>query len=210
MTQSEKGFAKIAEGASPRRHAETSKVKVKDTHLMNLYGDCENTWVPGRTWRASIVFRPTVTCCHLVSKMLFGQRTWRTYSLWVLMYIDGVCPTLLLISHCLHRKYIPTNVIPVVRSAVKCFTELSTQLNELFHGLVEFGLVEFGRINMCSSCHLWLDKCWLSLVQAEACCCWYQAIAWTNVNPTKPGYNWIFYTSVVVSKMSYFDDCLLH
>ena len=41
-------LAKIAEGASPRRHAETSLVKVKDTHLMNnklppaeiLCGDC--------------------------------------------------------------------------------------------------------------------------------------------------------------------------
>ena len=35
MTQSDKGLAKIAEGASPRRHAETSPVKFKDTHLMN-------------------------------------------------------------------------------------------------------------------------------------------------------------------------------
>ena len=35
MTQSDKGLAKIAQGASPRRHAETSPVKVKDTHLMN-------------------------------------------------------------------------------------------------------------------------------------------------------------------------------
>ena len=48
LTQSDKGLAKIAEGASPRRHAETSPVKVKDTHLMNnklppaeiLCGDC--------------------------------------------------------------------------------------------------------------------------------------------------------------------------
>ena len=35
VTQSDKGLAKIAEGASPRHHAETSPVKVKDTHLMN-------------------------------------------------------------------------------------------------------------------------------------------------------------------------------
>ena len=35
MTQSDKGLAKIAEGASPRRHAETNPVKVKDTSLMN-------------------------------------------------------------------------------------------------------------------------------------------------------------------------------
>ena len=48
MTQSDKGLAKIAEGASPRRHAETSPVKVKDTHPMNnklppaeiLCGEC--------------------------------------------------------------------------------------------------------------------------------------------------------------------------
>ena len=48
MTQSDKGLAKIAEGASPRRHAETSPAKVKDTHLMNnklppaeiLCGEC--------------------------------------------------------------------------------------------------------------------------------------------------------------------------
>ena len=48
VTQSDKGLAKIAEGASSRRHAETSPVKVKDTHLMNnklppaeiLCGDC--------------------------------------------------------------------------------------------------------------------------------------------------------------------------
>ena len=48
MTQSDKGLAKIAEGASPHRHAETSPVKVKDTHLMNnklppaeiMCGDC--------------------------------------------------------------------------------------------------------------------------------------------------------------------------
>ena len=30
-----KGLAKIADDASPRRHAEISPVKVKDTHLMN-------------------------------------------------------------------------------------------------------------------------------------------------------------------------------
>ena len=35
VTQSDKGLANIAKGASPRRHAETSLVKVKDTHLMN-------------------------------------------------------------------------------------------------------------------------------------------------------------------------------
>ena len=35
VTQSDKGLAKIAEGASPRRHVKTSPVKVKDTHLMN-------------------------------------------------------------------------------------------------------------------------------------------------------------------------------
>ena len=29
------GLAKIANGASPRRHAKISPVKVKDTHLMN-------------------------------------------------------------------------------------------------------------------------------------------------------------------------------
>ena len=48
VTQSDKGLAKIAEGVSPRRHAETSLVKVKDTHLMNnklppaeiLCGEC--------------------------------------------------------------------------------------------------------------------------------------------------------------------------
>ena len=35
MTQSDKGLAKIAVGASPRLHAEISPYKVKDTHLMN-------------------------------------------------------------------------------------------------------------------------------------------------------------------------------
>ena len=35
VAQSDKGLAKIAECVSPRRHAETSPVKVKDTHLMN-------------------------------------------------------------------------------------------------------------------------------------------------------------------------------
>ena len=35
VTQSDKGLAKIAEGASPRRHAETGPVKVKDTQLMS-------------------------------------------------------------------------------------------------------------------------------------------------------------------------------
>ena len=35
MAQSDKGFAKIAEDASPRRHAEISPFKVKDTHLVN-------------------------------------------------------------------------------------------------------------------------------------------------------------------------------
>ena len=48
VTQSDKGLAKIAEGGSPRRHDETSPVKVKDTHLMNnklppaeiLRGEC--------------------------------------------------------------------------------------------------------------------------------------------------------------------------
>ena len=153
------------------------------------------------------------------SKMLFSQRTWKTYSLWVLMYFDGVCRKLLLNPHFLHCTYRSTNLLPIVRSAVKCFTELSTWLNKLFHdklsNMVRFlhtfdGLVEFGRINVCSRHHLWLHKFCLSLVQAEACCCWHQTIAWTNVNPMKPGYNWIFHTNVVVSKMSYFVDCLLH
>ena len=35
VTQSNKGLVKIAEDASPRRHAENSPVNVKDTHLMN-------------------------------------------------------------------------------------------------------------------------------------------------------------------------------
>ena len=35
MTQSDKDLARIAEDASPRRHAEISPVKVWDTHLMN-------------------------------------------------------------------------------------------------------------------------------------------------------------------------------
>ena len=35
MTQSDKGLVKIAEDASPRRHAEISPVKFKDTHPMN-------------------------------------------------------------------------------------------------------------------------------------------------------------------------------
>ena len=48
VIQSDKGLTKIVEGASLRRHAETSPFKVKDTHLMNnklppaeiLCGDC--------------------------------------------------------------------------------------------------------------------------------------------------------------------------
>ena len=47
------GLAKIAEGAYPRRHAETSPVKVKDTHLMNnklppaeiLCGEWQSMWL---------------------------------------------------------------------------------------------------------------------------------------------------------------------
>ena len=35
MTQYDKGSAKTAKDASPRRHAEISLVKVKATHLMN-------------------------------------------------------------------------------------------------------------------------------------------------------------------------------
>ena len=50
MTQPDKGLAKIAEGASPRRYAETSPVKFKDTQLMNdklppaeiLCGECND------------------------------------------------------------------------------------------------------------------------------------------------------------------------
>ena len=53
MTQSDKGLTKIVEGASLRRHAETSPVKVKDTHLMNnklppaeiLCGDWASDWL---------------------------------------------------------------------------------------------------------------------------------------------------------------------
>ena len=52
MTPSDKGLANIAEGASPRRHAETSPAKVKDTHLVNdklppaeiLCGECGTMW----------------------------------------------------------------------------------------------------------------------------------------------------------------------
>ena len=48
MTQSDKGLAKIAVGASPRLYAEISPYQVKDTHLMNdklpqteiLCGEC--------------------------------------------------------------------------------------------------------------------------------------------------------------------------
>ena len=51
--QPDKGLAKIAEDASPRRHAEISPVKVKDTHLMNnklppleiLGGECVALYV---------------------------------------------------------------------------------------------------------------------------------------------------------------------
>ena len=35
VTWSDKGLAKIAEGASPRRHVEIGPIKVKDPHLMN-------------------------------------------------------------------------------------------------------------------------------------------------------------------------------
>ena len=35
MTQSDKDLAKIAEDATPRRYAEISPVKVKDTNLLN-------------------------------------------------------------------------------------------------------------------------------------------------------------------------------
>ena len=35
VTQYDKGLVKIAEDASPRRHAEISLFKVKDIHLMN-------------------------------------------------------------------------------------------------------------------------------------------------------------------------------
>ena len=56
MTQSDKGLAKIVDGASPRRHAETSPVKVKDTHLKNntlppaeiLCGECK--WLQ-KNWK---------------------------------------------------------------------------------------------------------------------------------------------------------------
>ena len=53
MTQSDKELVKIAEYASPRRHAEISPVRVKDTHLMNnklppaeiLYGEWFISWL---------------------------------------------------------------------------------------------------------------------------------------------------------------------
>ena len=58
-------------------------------------------------------------------------------------------------------------MLPDGRSAVKCFTELSTRLNEFFHdklsNMVGFlhtfdGLVELRRINVCSSCHFdWIN-----------------------------------------------------
>ena len=51
----------------------------------------DNTWLPGRTWRATVVFRPIVTCCHTIQSCLFGQGTWKTYYLWVLIFIDAVC-----------------------------------------------------------------------------------------------------------------------
>ena len=36
MTQSDKGLVKIADGASPRQHAETGLAKGKDTHLIKI------------------------------------------------------------------------------------------------------------------------------------------------------------------------------
>ena len=64
MAQSDKGLAKIAEGVSPRRHAETSPVKVKDTHLMNnklppaeiLCGDWPERSSQRRDWNASAIW----------------------------------------------------------------------------------------------------------------------------------------------------------
>ena len=56
VTQSDKDLTKIAEDASPRRHAEISPVKVKDTDLMNtklppeeiLCGECLCIEIGGR------------------------------------------------------------------------------------------------------------------------------------------------------------------
>ena len=71
VTQSDKGLAKIAEGASSRRHAETSPVKVKDTHLMNnklppaeiLCGDCGFLMVILRKMRIVRQF-PGIYCIY--------------------------------------------------------------------------------------------------------------------------------------------------
>ena len=60
VTQCDLGLVKIAEGASPHRHAVTSPVKVKDTHLMNnklppaeiLCGECTYGWFQlHRNWQ---------------------------------------------------------------------------------------------------------------------------------------------------------------
>ena len=73
VTQSDKRLAKIAESASPRRHAETSPVKAKDTYLMNnklppaeiLCGDCVVTCSWSRTHKNigyDSYFRESVLC----------------------------------------------------------------------------------------------------------------------------------------------------
>ena len=77
VTQSDKGLAKIAEGASLRRHAETSPVKVKDTHLINnklppaeiLYGECSNPcgdWILSGYFTSEMPVRgPVSSLSHL-------------------------------------------------------------------------------------------------------------------------------------------------
>ena len=67
VTQSDKGLAKIAEDASPPRHAEISLVNVKVTHLMNNnLPPTEILWREYLRTCAQLVFpHPTLICAAL-------------------------------------------------------------------------------------------------------------------------------------------------
>ena len=76
------------------------------------------------------------------------------------MYIDAVFCELLLNAHGLYCIYTSWNMVPVVWSDVKCFTELLTQLDKLFHDSL------CGMVGFCTPlwfCSAWENKCVLNV-----------------------------------------------
>ena len=119
MTHSDKGLAKIAKGASPRRHAETSPLKVKDIHPINnklppaeiLCGDWKLAWygpviVPQQN--------PTLPWADIQCKVKWDRRDPKPQYRWSFPQINlHTVTTLNQYLHIISRVFLIVRTMPV-------------------------------------------------------------------------------------------------